>query len=383
MSVRRRIVEAARWGIAHEPQVHYCVPDDHRMLTRRGLRFREELLPGELVAVLDPQSHEIRYEPLLAVTKSYYEGDLLELENYGATLRCTPDHRWPTERALEWGGWKGHERLYGGTRAMKSATAMSRRDHVPLTGTFGATNSALSPRHAAILGWIVTDGTTAYRFRKDGSSRLVARIGQSERKYLSEIVDLTGRPATAMREDGVAIVTPAREDVEVIERVYQRKDDLPALVGELSSDAAHAMWDAMMKAEGTAGRRFKQRPGPVMDAFRILSFLTGHAGVCRRSNGMETLYVRDRRYLTWRVVRRRRWRGTVWCPTTPSGTWVVEHEGLLVPTGNSEMRPIPLARTLPLTTDCSGFVTLCYHLAGAPDPNGRGYDGQGWTGGRC
>jgi len=45
-----------------------------------------------------------------------------------------------------------------------------------------------------------------------------------------------------------------------------------------------------------------------------------------------------------------------------------------------EVRPVPLRRALPLTTDCSGFVTLCYFLAGAPDPNGLGYDGQGWTG---
>ncbi len=45
-----------------------------------------------------------------------------------------------------------------------------------------------------------------------------------------------------------------------------------------------------------------------------------------------------------------------------------------------EVRPMPLGRTLPLTTDCSGFVTVCYFLAGAPDPNGRGYDGTGYTG---
>ena len=45
-----------------------------------------------------------------------------------------------------------------------------------------------------------------------------------------------------------------------------------------------------------------------------------------------------------------------------------------------ETRPFPLTRALPLTTDCSGFVTLCYYLAGAPDPNGLGYSGQGWTG---
>ena len=44
------------------------------------------------------------------------------------------------------------------------------------------------------------------------------------------------------------------------------------------------------------------------------------------------------------------------------------------------VRPMPLTRTLPLTTDCSGFVTLCYYLAGARDPNGLDYDGQGYTG---
>jgi hypothetical protein len=38
------------------------------------------------------------------------------------------------------------------------------------------------------------------------------------------------------------------------------------------------------------------------------------------------------------------------------------------------------ARKLPLYTDCSGFSTLCYAWAGAPDPNGNGYDGSGYTG---
>lgn len=35
---------------------------------------------------------------------------------------------------------------------------------------------------------------------------------------------------------------------------------------------------------------------------------------------------------------------------------------------------------LPLYTDCSGFSTCCYRWAGAPDPNGNGYNGQGYTG---
>jgi hypothetical protein len=57
--------------------------------------------------------------------------------------------------------------------------------------------------------------------------------------------------------------------------------------------------------------------------------------------------------------------------------WGIAHEPQI---HYGEIRPVPLGRTLPLTTDCSGFVTLCYFLAGALDPNGLDYSGEGWTG---
>jgi hypothetical protein len=34
----------------------------------------------------------------------------------------------------------------------------------------------------------------------------------------------------------------------------------------------------------------------------------------------------------------------------------------------------------PRFADCSSYATWCYWAAGAPDPNGRGYDGLGYTG---
>ena len=37
-------------------------------------------------------------------------------------------------------------------------------------------------------------------------------------------------------------------------------------------------------------------------------------------------------------------------------------------------------RKLPLSTDCSGFVTLCYQWGGAADPNGKNFSGYGYTG---
>ena len=63
--------------------------------------------------------------------------------------------------------------------------------------------------------------------------------------------------------------------------------------------------------------------------------------------------------------------------TVRAARWGISNEGRI---HYGEVRPIPFRRALPLTTDCSGFVTLCYFLARAPDPNGRDYDGSGYTG---
>lgn len=58
--------------------------------------------------------------------------------------------------------------------------------------------------------------------------------------------------------------------------------------------------------------------------------------------------------------------------------WGVEHRAEFT---YDEIRPMHISHDpLPWTGDCSSFVTLCYFLAGEPDPNGRNYDGEGYTG---
>jgi hypothetical protein len=60
--------------------------------------------------------------------------------------------------------------------------------------------------------------------------------------------------------------------------------------------------------------------------------------------------------------------------------WGLHHAGEI---HYAQSRPIDglfHPHKLPLHTDCSGYVTDCYKWAGAPDPNGNSYNGQGYTG---
>lgn len=61
--------------------------------------------------------------------------------------------------------------------------------------------------------------------------------------------------------------------------------------------------------------------------------------------------------------------------------WAVRHERDI---HYAQVRPMKALKrapnALPLTMDCSEAVTRWAYLAGAPDPNGLGYNGQGFTG---
>lgn len=59
--------------------------------------------------------------------------------------------------------------------------------------------------------------------------------------------------------------------------------------------------------------------------------------------------------------------------------WGIAHERLI---HYEQSRPFPVNTPyiLPMRTDCSGFASIAYKVAGAPDPNGRKFDGLGYTG---
>lgn len=60
--------------------------------------------------------------------------------------------------------------------------------------------------------------------------------------------------------------------------------------------------------------------------------------------------------------------------------WGVQHNADI---HYSQARPMPIGiavHALPFSTDCSGFATLMAKWSGAGDPNGSGFNGQGYTG---
>ena len=309
------------------PWYGWCVAPEVEALTRDGWKTHDRLVAGEDVLVYDHEQGSSRWEPLVDVHRFPFSGELWTLDRPGHSIAFTEDHKWPTV------GWKGRREL---TRANEITTT----HRIPIHGALEPDGeSVLSPRLAALLGWVVTDGSARWI-----GNHWEAGIYQSPKKYLDEIVQLAGmEPGASNSRDDTVRVSLSLADRKAITKVYSDKDDLPALVGRLSREAAEAMFDAMMKAEGTFGSgrtwdRFRQTPGPVSDAFHMLSVLVGRTAWRTDPDG--TYAFTSRRAATVRPTwgdgfGRRPHEGMVWCPETPSGTWWARSGGMVLPTGNT------------------------------------------------
>lgn len=307
----------------------YCVPTDHKIWTRRGWLAYDEVVVGEDVMTFHPKTYEMQWEPLLEIASFEYEGELRELRRRTGVIKFTPNHRWPYENL-------------NGYRNIDEAKNLQIETRIPTRGEYTEEGSILSPRRAAILGWIVTDGHGRWR-----GNHYEAVIYQHPKKFLEEICKLTG---SLPRNPHPVVAVPVQlDDRNVITRYYKTNADLKTIIPRLSREAAESMWDAMFQAGGNIGNaslHFAQQKPDVLEAFQMLCYMTGRCGWYNKgaSNG-RGMYVNKQPFIGWKrqCTNRSYYKGKVWCPRTKTGTWFVNNNGAVMPTGNTWTR-----RNLPL-----------------------------------
>ncbi len=315
----------------------YCVPDDCEILTRRGWLKVDELEVGEDVLTMDHGSGESSWAPCEAKSVFDYDGMLLELSNSKDRFAFTPDHRWAVLQDSRPSSGKVTNRTF--VRGFELRT-----NHViPRVSTFLGTESVATPREAAIVGWVVTDGYQRRRERSPNHQELV--IYQSPGKHLAEIIQLLGSDGSVGKPHPETGVVPVRVVGAMNKRIGEllpSKASIVKFVCGLSRVAADACYDAMMKAEGCKSgggstECFAQKDGEVLDAFQILSQMVGRvANKC--AAGAYVGSARPNLKIARANVGTIWYRGRVWCPQTKHGTWLMRRNGRVIWTGNSFTR---------------------------------------------
>jgi hypothetical protein len=205
-----------------------------------------------------------------------------------------------------------------------------------------SSSSLLSPESARLLGWLLTDGY--WRTRKHSPGSLEAVLYQHPKKFLAEVIAVAGGTPRAPHPDTGTITVPVTQDRLLPLRPYlvgrsKKTHDWIDVVTRLSREAAAAMFDAMYKADGTTApsrngdfiaRRVDKGPRATIV---VLANLLGY----RTYETARGISLSKQRRLWMSGVRRSRehYRGKVWCPVTPNGTWVMRQGEVVIITGNT------------------------------------------------
>lgn len=325
--------------LALSPRWH-CVPEDSEILTYNGWETYDRLVPDDQILTWNVDSQQFEWEPVGEISVFNFDGDLQLSDGFAATI----DHRWPV--LTQW------QRSHNEEWQIKRGHDLSRGDYfLRAAHTYKAVDSTLTSREAAILGWLVTEGTISW---SNGWPQ--ARIYQKPGPKLDSIVELLGKDGgqvsldhrsydntELLDEPASASITVKASLLHKYDQVgYRIKEDLPGLIPSLSTDAMKAMWEAMLAGDGhlhPSGLQFCQKPGPVWEAFQLLCFFLGYkvdtGGVSHIVAGTGPTGTKSGHLFRVKRIETQHYKGRVWCPQTRNKTWVMRQNGRIVVTGNT------------------------------------------------
>jgi hypothetical protein len=279
-----------------------CVPLDSEILTRDGWKTHDQVRVGEEVLAYDTEGDQCRWTPLQEVSV-FRDAPVSELRSPEGqfSVRCTPNHKWavrkPAYRPRAIPGGRGARGAYTNRAAdvqLVEAWDINTSHRLVLAAPERETEqSVLEPAEAAILGWMVTDGTLQRR----GSFPRIGICQSKEENFeiiretvatvaggpVNEVVSAartrtfpTGRTYDTLEQHWWYL--PAEVSRSILRKAgFATRADLPKIVTRLSPKARSAMLHAMMLAEADARGRFANGDRDVMDAFEILAALQGSA----------------------------------------------------------------------------------------------------------
>lgn len=309
-SVKHMAVEEAyRKGYNH------CVPLTTQAIARNGFTPYDQLQVGDEILTYANDGLVWSRIKQLVFNESM---PLFELGHRRFATTASSGHRW----VMEDDTFRTTEELHG---------QRTSRTHLRLAATLTAnTDSPLSPREAAILGWLITDGHIAFQAR----GRIHAHIFQSERvnaHKCARIRELLGEDLAHERlwsegfSSGVVgfrVATPFLRSL--LQKAGLGKDyrskGLVELVLRLDYASALAFLTAARDAEGSGpdSPYIAQIDGHRKDAIVLAATLCGyHPTVYRTGLHLGKPYTSLKGWHTQETAS-----AAAWCPVTETGTWV-------------------------------------------------------------
>jgi hypothetical protein len=335
---------------------YHCVDDETEVLTAGGWKHQHEVVEGELILALDPDTKEITWQPA-TFNRFDYDGTLIKWDNRIDAL-TTPGHRWLVERR------RGRDKQFltqvartsqatDGDLAVGGLTQASR---IIVGGGIPAAFShepKWSDELVETVGWYVTEGCDLYSGPRDWHSINISQSEIANPEHVEEIRRLasywraeggTFTEGRARRTDGKVAWYLGKGVVGALEEAAPKKQLTPEFVRSLTYRQAVLLHKILLDGDGTRSGShvmFYQKCPDRTDGFQMLCSMLGirtNKMVVKRDGTYAVRQFNKNHILAEETSRRAEevpYTGTVWCPTVEGGFWMARRNGHTYWTGNS------------------------------------------------
>lgn len=315
----------------------YCVPLDTEILTRSGWKKYSELTVGDDVLGYDIDSDSLQWTQLLAVNLPGKQA-LQRIKGKSLEFVCTPEHEWVKETRLLGTAYRGRKV----TQIRKGPITRDQgNSRLILSAPYAGGQSTLTPDEAAVLGWILTDGSHT---RADC-------IEIAQKKYANEVQQLLDTfPGAVTRVTEHKGTKRWHLSCLFTDSLWRRARMSHTLEGwenflfGMTKEALQAFCAAAMLGDGNVSGQFFQNQGTKHELFKLAFFLLGKFPTKSRGDSRHnkwsdktdrnTFTIKDRHCYTRVLQIADAGEEEVWCPTTALGTWIMRQDGQIAITGN-------------------------------------------------
>jgi hypothetical protein len=351
-----------------KPKGVFCADEATEILTERGWLRYDEVTAADRAYALNPETLTARFEPVLAVNVFDAEPREVRLiETSGFSSLTTLDHRWPVRRRVK-SADGGYAITWRTTRELDADDGIIRS----LANTEAPVEAKWSDAFVEVVAWAWNEGHLGPQSNAVSTPRLTIAqsIAVNPLKCASIRRALTAAFPGGFHEHrcnngrGMEFRLNKGPTEAVAAVLGEGNAPLPEFLCSLTAAQLHLLIDTCMdgdghvEASGTA--RWAQRSEHGLRAFEMACALAGiPTNTCRtstnrhypdnpcntvtmlRRNTCEPLAAIAEAKRTGKPPRVARQDvftthdGVVWCPTTPSGTWLARRNGSVYFTGNS------------------------------------------------
>lgn len=349
----------------------FCVDEETEGLTNHGWKRISEIREGDKFLCLNPENLDITWELPIALNQFDYDGLLHSWETERFSALTTSSHRWLIEL-------RNGNRVFRDTNAVESSTTqLVLAGGIPLEFR---DEPEFSNELVELIGWVVTEG----HFQSYMSKDLAGVVVSQSRDANPECVERLRKLAIHFEEEGAqdgASISEYKYNYDLgkssfyfggsigrlIRALAPDKQMTPAFLTNLTRDQAEILYETLMDGDGhrqkydvgvTTRRwlgwkmshqgvknisphvteRWSQKDQGRVDSFQMLAAMLGRRSRPGVHGGQKNVTVYKNCFAYAKAIHKSMipYKGVVWCPTTPTGTWFARRNGITYWTGNSQ-----------------------------------------------